>query len=65
MKLPTSAFTPGLSTSALQLIDRPFDHWPVRKKGFDEPLDLVGQTKKGLSKSTELLSVCFILYAHI
>jgi hypothetical protein len=65
MKLPTSTFTPGLPTSALQFIDCSFGHGPVRKEGFDESLDLVSQMKKGLSKSTELLSACFILYAHI
>jgi len=65
MKLPTSTPTPRLSTSALQFIDRPFDHRPIGKEGFDEPLDLVGQMKKGLPKPTELLLVSFMLYAHI
>jgi hypothetical protein len=64
MELPPSTFTPWLSTSALQLIDCAFDHRPIGKEGFHEPLDLVGQMKKGLSKPTNLLSVCFPLYAH-
>jgi hypothetical protein len=57
MKLTPSAFTPRLSTSALQFIDRPLDDRPIRKKRFNDPLDLVSQTKKGLPKPTEFLSV--------
>jgi hypothetical protein len=64
MQLPPSTFTPRLSTSALQFIDCAFNHWPIGKEGFHEPLDLAGQMKKGLSKPTHLLSVCFHLYAH-
>jgi hypothetical protein len=64
MELTLSTFTPRLSTSALQFIDRPFDHRPIGKEGFDQPLRLVGQMKKGLPKPTELLSVCFLLHAH-
>jgi hypothetical protein len=64
MELPPSTFTPRLSTPALQFIDGAFDHGPMGKEGFHEPLDLAGQMKKGLPKPTNLLSVCFPLYAH-
>jgi hypothetical protein len=64
MKLPPSTFTAWLPTAALQFIDCAFDHWPIGKEGFYEPLDLRGQLKKGLPKPTNLLSVCFLLYAH-
>jgi hypothetical protein len=64
MELPPSTFTARLSTSALQLIDRPFDHRPIRKERFDKSLDLTGQMKKGLPKPTEFLSVRLFLYAH-
>jgi hypothetical protein len=64
MELTLSTFTPRLSTSALQFIDCAFNHWPIGKEGFHEPLDLAGQMKKRLSKPTNLLSVCFPLYAH-
>jgi hypothetical protein len=65
MELPTSTFTPRLSTSAPQLIDRPFDHRSIGKQRFDQSLDLAGQLKQSLPKSAKLLSVRFILYAHI
>jgi hypothetical protein len=64
MQLPPSTFTSRLSTSALQLIDRPFDHRPIKKEWFDKPPDLVGQMKKTLPKLTEFRSIPFILYAH-
>jgi hypothetical protein len=64
MELPPSTFTSRLSTPALQLIDRPFDHRPIGKKRFDKPPDLVGQMKKTLPKLTESLSIPLILYAH-
>jgi len=64
MELPPSTFTSRLSTSALQLIDRPFDHRPIRKKRFHQAPDLVGQMKKTLPKLTEFLSIPFTLYAH-
>jgi hypothetical protein len=64
MELPPSTFTDWLSTSAFQLIDRPFDHRPIRKERFDKSLDLVGQMKKSLPKLTESFSLCFLLYAH-
>ena len=65
MELTPSAFTPWLSTSTLQFVDRPLDDRPIRKKRFNDPLDLASQTKKGLPKPTECLAVCFVLYAHI
>jgi hypothetical protein len=65
MELPPSTFTPRLSTSALQFINCAFDHGPIGKEGFHEPLDLAGQMKKGLPKPTLLLSACFLLYAHL
>src|SRR4030042_1771038 len=64
MELPPSTFTPRLSTSTLQFINCAFDHGPIGKERSHEPLDLAGQMKKGLSKPTHLLSVCFHLYAH-
>ena len=64
MELALSAFASWLSTSALQFIDRSFDHRFIRKRGLDKLPDLMGEVNKGLSESTELLSVCFILYAH-
>jgi hypothetical protein len=64
MQLPPSTFTSRLSTSTLQLIDRPFDHRPIGKERFDKSPYLVGQMKKTLPKLTEFLSIPFILYAH-
>jgi len=64
MELSPSTFTSRLSTSALQLIDRAFDHWPIGKQSFHKSLDLAGQAKKRLPKLTEFLSVRSILYAH-
>jgi hypothetical protein len=64
MEFPPSTFTSRLSTFALQLIDRPFDHRPIGKERFDKSPDLVGQMKKALPKLTESLSIPFILYAH-
>jgi hypothetical protein len=65
MQLPPSTFTSRLSTSALQLIDRPLDYRPVGKERFHKPPDLAGQMKKTLPKLTEFFSIPFILYAHI
>jgi len=64
MKLTPSTFTARLTTSALQFIDRPLDHRPIGKQRLNNSFDLAGQMKKSLPKSTELLSVCFLLYAH-
>jgi hypothetical protein len=64
MELPPSTFTPRLSTSALQLIDRPFDHRLIGKERFDQGPDLPGQTEKSLPKPTEFFPVSFTLYVH-
>jgi hypothetical protein len=64
MEFPPSTFTSRLSTSALQLIDRPFDHRPIGKERFDKSPDLVGQMKKTLPKLTEFFSIPLALYAH-
>jgi hypothetical protein len=64
MELPLSTFTSRLSTPALQLIGRPFNHRPIGEERLDDPLDLLSQTKKTLSKPTDLLPVSFLLYAH-
>jgi hypothetical protein len=65
MQLPPSTFTSRLSTSALQLIDRPLDHRSVGEERFHKSPDLAGQMKKTLPKLTEFFSISFILYAHI
>jgi len=65
MQLPPSTLTARLSTSALQLIDRPFDHRSIGEERLDNPLDLASQLGKRLPKLTEFLSVLLILYAHI
>ena len=57
MELPPSTFTSRLSTSALQLIQRPFDHRPIRKEWFDQSPDLVGQMKKALPKLTPVVGL--------
>ena len=64
MELALSALASWLSTFALELIDRSFDHRLMRKKGPDKLPDLIGELNKGLSESTEFLSVCSVLYAH-
>jgi hypothetical protein len=64
MEFPPGTFTARLSTSALQLIDRPFDHRSIGKERLDKTLDLAGQVKKSLPKLTEFLSISFLLYAH-
>jgi len=65
VQLASSTFTSRLSTPALQLIDRSFDHGSVRKEGVNESLEIVGQMEKGLSEATEPLSIGPRLYAHI
>jgi len=57
MKLTLGAFASGLSTSALHLVDRPFDHRPIGKEGFNEPFDFVAEMKQALPKPTESLSL--------
>jgi len=57
MELPPSTSTPWFSASTFQLIDRPFDHRPIRKERFDEPFYLVAKMKKGLPKPAESLSL--------
>jgi hypothetical protein len=65
MELPPGALATRLATPALQLIDRPLDHRPVGKAGFDESPDLAGKAKQPLAKLTELFSLFLLLYAHI
>jgi len=57
MEFPPSTSTPWFSASTFQLIDCPFDHRPIGKERFDEPLDLVAKIKKALPKPTESLSL--------
>jgi hypothetical protein len=57
MELPPSTSTPWFSASTFQLIDRPFDHRPIRKERFDKPFYLVAKMKKGLPKPAESLSL--------
>jgi hypothetical protein len=69
MKLPLSTLTSRLSTSALQLIDCPFDHRSVGKEGLSQPPHLVDELNKGLAKLAEpslfsFYSVCSLLYKH-
>jgi hypothetical protein len=64
MKLTLSTLAPGFAAFALELIDRPFDHRPIRKKGFDKPLHLLYDLEKGVPKPTEFFSCCLALYAH-
>jgi len=64
MQLPPSTLTARLSTSALQLIDCPFDHRSIGEERFDNPLDLASQLGKRLPKLTEFFSIPLILYAH-
>jgi hypothetical protein len=64
MKLTLSTLAPGFAAFALELIDRPFEHRPIRKERFHQPLHLVDELKKGLPKPTEFLSGCLTLYAH-
>jgi hypothetical protein len=64
MELALGTSTAWLTTLALKLIDRPFDHSLIGKEGFDKLADLIGQTSKRLSKPTEPLSVRPVLYAH-
>jgi hypothetical protein len=57
MELPPSTTTPRFSASTFQLIDRSFNHRPIGKERFNEPLDLVAKVKKDLSKPTESLAL--------
>lgn len=64
MELALSASASRLSTFALEIIDRSFDHKLIGEEGLDKLPDLVGESNKRLPKSTEFLPVCLILYAH-
>jgi hypothetical protein len=57
MQLPPSTSTPWFSASTFQFIDGPFDHRPIGKESFDEPLDLAAKMKKGLPKPTKSLTL--------
>jgi hypothetical protein len=57
MEFSPSTSTPRFSTTTLQFIDRPFDDRLIRKKRFEDPLELASQMKKRLPKPTEFLPV--------
>jgi len=62
MELPLSGFASWLSTFALELIDRSFDHRLMGKEGLYKLPDLIAESNKALPKATELVSVYLTLY---
>jgi hypothetical protein len=64
MQLTLGTLAPGFAALALELIDRPFDHRLIGKKGFDELSNFSCKTNQRLTETTELFSIPFCLYAH-